>query len=82
VTCREFAAFIADYLAGELPGETRGVFERHVALCANCRTYLSSYRSAIEAGRRAFAADASALPADVPPELIAAIVSALRARQG
>jgi anti-sigma factor RsiW len=78
VTCREFAGFMAEYLGGDLPAEVRAVFERHLSRCANCRTYLASYTTTIEMGRRAFDDDSAPVAGDVPRRLIAAILSARR----
>jgi len=51
VTCREFADFMADYLSGELSADARITFEHHLALCANCRNYLTSYEETVKLGR-------------------------------
>ena len=74
--CREFTEFIADYLAGTLPDEARALFERHLSRCENCRAYLSNYRATIELEQEAFADEDADLPADVPEELIQAILNA------
>jgi anti-sigma factor RsiW len=79
VTCREFADFIGGYLSGELPSDATAQFERHVSLCANCRAYLAQYRATIDLGCRAFADDDANLPADVPDDLVAAILANRRA---
>jgi anti-sigma factor RsiW len=76
VTCREFADFMADYLAGELSPDLRRSFDHHLGLCVNCQRYLTSYREAVALGKRAFADDDAALPADVPEELVKAILAA------
>lgn len=76
VTCREFADFMADYLSGELPQDIRQQFDRHLGLCVNCQRYLTSYRETTTLGKRALADDDSALPADVPEELVRAILAA------
>jgi anti-sigma factor RsiW len=80
MTCREFADFIADYLSGELPPDSRSEFEHHLRLCVNCRTYLSGYEETVKLGRRAFADDDAAVPSQVPEELVQAILRAKRAR--
>ena len=76
MTCREFADFIADYLAGELPSESRGAFEHHLRLCVNCQKYLAGYRATVTLGQRAFVDDDEAVPAEVPEELVEAILAA------
>jgi anti-sigma factor RsiW len=76
VTCREFADFMMDYLSGELPSESRARFEYHLSLCTNCRKYLTSYEETVKLGKRAFDADEADLPAEVPEELVKAILKA------
>jgi anti-sigma factor RsiW len=80
VTCREFATFLADYLAGELPDATRLTFDEHLAICENCRRYLTSYEETVKLGRRAFGDDSGDVPADVPDELVRAVLAAARGR--
>jgi len=75
VTCREFAAFIMQYVDGDLPTDVSASFDRHLSACENCRTYLTQYRATIAAGRSAFVDDDAAVPDDVPEELIRAILS-------
>jgi anti-sigma factor RsiW len=72
MTCRESTGFLLDYLSGELPPDTLAEFERHLDRCANCRAFLSQYRTTILAAKRT--ADP---PVDLPEELVQAIVSAL-----
>ena len=80
MTCREFAEFIADYLAGELATETRAQFERHLKACRNCVAYLSNYRDTIALGRAAFVDDDASVPSDVPDDLVQAILDSRRTR--
>lgn len=74
--CREFTEFIADYLMGTLPEETRTLFERHISRCDNCRAYLSNYQATLALEREAFADGDANVPADVPDDLIQAILNA------
>ena len=76
MTCRAFADFIGDYLSGELPSGERSAFEHHLDLCANCRKYLAGYEQTVQLGKRAFENDDAVLPADVPEELVKAILDA------
>jgi anti-sigma factor RsiW len=80
VTCREFADFMADYLSGELPPDLRQRFDHHLSLCINCQRYLTSYRETVSLGKRAFADDDAAVPADVPDDLVKAILAARSSR--
>jgi anti-sigma factor RsiW len=78
VTCREFADFIADYLSGELDPDVRARFDEHLQVCSNCVNYLSNYQAAIKLGKRALADEDAPLPADVPDELVQAILASRR----
>ena len=77
LTCRELIEFLAAYMDGELAAETRAAFELHLSRCPNCVEYLASYRETIRLGRRACEPEAE-LPANVPSELIDAILAARR----
>jgi anti-sigma factor RsiW len=77
VTCREFADFIGEYLSGDLAPDVRAAFERHLSRCSNCQKYLAGYREIVRLGKLALADD-EAPPADVPEDLIAAILAARR----
>ena len=79
MTCREFADFIMGYLAAELPPDTQASFQRHLSLCDNCQAYLKSYEETVKLGQRAFDDDDAGVPADIPEDLIKAIVDARRA---
>jgi len=79
VTCREFAEFIAQYLASELPPAQQEAFDRHLSLCTNCARYLEQYQRTTELSRLAFDQDEASLPADVPEELVEAILRARKA---
>lgn len=79
MTCREFADFIADYLAGELSPPVRTAFDHHLTVCPNCRRYLTSYAEAVKLGKAAFAVDDAGVPPSVPEELVRAILAARKA---
>ncbi len=72
MTCREVTEFLREFVAGELPAEVRQEFDTHVARCQDCVVFMEQYRATIAASRSAFTP-----PADVPEELIAAILKAL-----
>ena len=80
MTCREFADFMADYLSGELPSDSRTAFEHHLRLCVNCQRYLAGYEETVKLGKRVFADDDAVVPAQVPEELVQAILNARRGR--
>lgn len=75
MTCREFAEFLDAYLAGTLPTEQRNVFRRHLAVCAHCVSYLDSYQRTVDACAKLRTADD--VPADVPDDLVQAILASL-----
>jgi len=75
LTCREMVAFLGDYLAGDLGSDERGVFESHLVDCADCLTYLRSYRTTVLTVRDVCRAE-DEVPPDVPEALVRAIVAA------
>lgn len=75
MTCREFAAFLDDYLAGTLPPAQRAEFEHHLGICRDCVVYLDGYRRTVQAVR-ALRGDGDAVPDDVPEDLVQAILQA------
>jgi anti-sigma factor RsiW len=76
VTCRELTDFLMDYLDGALSEGQRVCFEEHLAECPDCVAYLSSYREAIRLGKTACEADDGSITADVPEELVHAVLAA------
>lgn len=74
MTCRELAAFVMGYLDGELQGDQRRRFDAHLAECPDCVRYLREYRATVRAGQDAYA-DTDDLPADVPEDLVKAILA-------
>ena len=75
MTCREFDEFILDYLGGELPVEIQGEFEKHLSVCPPCVTFLETYQKTMEIGHAVCTHPEDTVPAEVPEELIRAIVS-------
>ena len=78
MTCREFADFIGDYLSGELSADVLASFERHLSRCENCEKYLAGYRESVQLGKLALSDVDDAPPADVPQDLVDAILAARR----
>ena len=72
MTCRELVGFLDDYLEGVLPDGTRMTFDEHLAVCPNCVAYLNTYRRSVALAGSAF----DPPPADVPDELLRAILAA------
>lgn len=73
MTCREFAEFLDAFLAGTLATAERDTFQRHLAVCAHCVTYLDTYRRTVDACQRLRAAEK--VPTEVPKDLVAAILA-------
>ena len=78
MTCRELVAFLMDYLAGELTADESRRFEEHLGECPDCVAYLATYREAIRLGKEACAAGEEAIPAEVPEDLVRAVLAARR----
>ena len=76
VTCRTFVEFLADYLFGDLPAAQRDEFEEHLSACVACVAYMKTYADTIELGKAAFKDPDAPVPADVPEDLIKAILAA------
>jgi predicted anti-sigma-YlaC factor YlaD len=74
LTCREVNAFLAAYLANELTARERTLFDEHLAVCPDCRTYLRQYEVTREVCKRALEDEAT--DAGVPEELVRAILAA------
>ncbi|MBL8728924.1 MAG: zf-HC2 domain-containing protein [Planctomycetes bacterium] len=77
MTCREFAEFLDAFLAGTLLAEEMAAFHRHLAVCVHCVTYLDTYRRTVDACRR-LGATGEDVPAEVPEELVQAILASRR----
>ena len=77
LSCAEVVSFLYEYLSEELDATRRADFERHLARCRSCRSYLASYRETILLARGSFGGD-EAEPAfrELPDELARAILAA------
>lgn len=49
LTCREMVELMTDYLEDAMSPETRAKFERHLAACDGCTSYLAQLRESIRA---------------------------------
>jgi anti-sigma factor RsiW len=79
LSCREFVAFLGDYLSGGLSPEQLTVFNAHLARCPSCVSYTKTYRQTVRLGKAALGCDNGPVPADVPDQLVQAVLAA-RAR--
>ena len=80
LTCIELERFVHDYHEGSLSSREQRTFDLHMELCSMCRVYFASYLKTIELGRRICATDDASAPAELPEELVSAILAARRAR--
>lgn len=76
LTCREFVEFLDDYLSRSLPAEQRAAFDAHLATCPSCVNYTKTYLDALRVARAAFGCPEEAASAQVPEELVEAILQA------
>jgi len=79
LTCREFIAFIIDYLDGELDARQSSLFETHLDECPDCVHYLESYRATSVLAAQAMTQPSLPVPDDVPEDLVRAVLAARRA---
>lgn len=80
MTCRELIDFLGAYFDGELSRDVRLRFEEHLAACPECSAYLETYRQTLKLAKDAFHEMDDPVPADVPEDLVKAILSARRKR--
>ena len=78
LTCEDVNAFLVGYLEGALDPRTHARFERHVARCAQCGSYLDQYRTTIALAR----AEGTAEPQAPPDELAEWTLAFLREHYG
>ncbi len=76
INCREFEAFLIDYFDDSLPKRQRLIFEMHLKLCRECREYLIAFKRSIDVSKRVCADLDEPTPADVPEDLVRAIIDA------
>ena len=81
LTCRELIDFLDDYVAGSLAPERRALFDDHLGRCAPCVRYLRGYQGTLREMAVAWRPEAQ-VPAEVPEELVSAILAARRSQAG
>jgi len=74
MTCQQLIDFIMSYLDDELPSDERAEFDRHMAACPSCVSYLNTYEKTVLLARACAVDDP--VPADVPESLVQAILAA------
>ena len=78
MTCREFIDFIAGYGEGTLPAAQQAHFDEHLDECPDCVSYLETFNKTV-ALTAAACTDDDAIPADVPEDLVKAVLKARNA---
>jgi len=76
VTCRDLVGFLGAYLDGELADDVGRRFDAHLAACAECAAYVHAYAETVRVAQGAFADRDAPVPADVPEDLVQAILAA------
>lgn len=76
ITCAEFEEFIIDYLEDRLTKKQRFIFNTHLRLCKDCRSYLTAYQTAIALGKAVFDSPDKEVPDEVPKDLVNAVLAA------
>ena len=77
--CREMVDFMSDYLDGSLEQPTRALFDAHLRICPDCVAYLGSFAEAMRLAKECHGDDS--VPADVPEDLVRAILATRRPRR-
>lgn len=75
ISCRQVVEVVTDFLEGQLPVERRDLFERHMAMCTWCQTYLDQMRETLATVGRL-------RDDDVPEALVDSLALAFRAEHG
>lgn len=76
MNCREFTSFLDAFVAGTLSDGERFAFDHHIGVCPDCQNYLGKYRTTL--GLTRSLREQVELPADVPHDLVTAILDARR----
>jgi len=74
MTCRDVTDFLDAYLARDLATDVQTAFDGHLALCANCRQFLTQYEQTVVAGRTCCTDDDTPMP----EELVRAILDSIQ----
>ena len=76
ISCEQADNFIDDYLAGDLSGRQRKIFQWHINLCTECRQYLEEYRQSIVLGKSHFHDQDEEDKSEMPKGIVQAILAA------
>ena len=78
MTCREAIDFLMGYVDGELAPDVRAEFDRHLAICPSCVAYVQTYQETVRLGKAAIADEGREAPAELPEELVQAMLLAIK----
>jgi anti-sigma factor RsiW len=78
ITCRELIDGLDAYVDASMPASQRAEVDRHLAVCPDCVNYLKNYRQAIAMGKAVFKDPKAPVPADVPADLLKAILAGVK----
>ncbi len=78
MTCREFIEFLWRYIEDKLSPTERLTFDDHIADCPDCKRYLQQYQDTVRIGKQAVVSSDALVPADVPEDLVQAILQSQR----
>jgi anti-sigma factor RsiW len=76
MTCREAIGVLGAYHDGELSAVVRVQVDAHLGACAECATYLRTYRDTVKLAKDAVGSPDDASSPDLPDDLVATILSA------
>ena len=78
ITCRELIDGLDAYVDGSMPAIQRAEVDRHLAVCPDCVNYVKNYRQTIAMGKAVFNDPDAPVPADVPGDLLKAILAGVK----
>lgn len=76
MNCRDFTFFLDAFFVGSLSDGERSAFDHHIGECPDCQNYLNNYRTTV--GLAQSLREQPDLPADVPDDLVKAILQSRR----
>ena len=71
MTCQELSEIVTDYLEGAMPLRDRIAFDRHLAVCPECRRYVEQMKLTIETL-------GEVPPEPIPPDVEAKLLESFR----
>jgi len=75
LTCKQFDAFMLDYLEHELPFSDQVSCWLHLKMCRDCPKFVQQYQQTIALGKQAFEDPDGPVPESVPEDLINAAIA-------